>query len=51
VKIHTVNRRNYGARKVHAQIKRDCHPVDRCTVERLMGREGLRGFSRRRGPT
>ncbi|GAA1216915.1 IS3 family transposase [Rhodoglobus aureus] len=53
VKIHTVHRKNYGvygARKVHAQLKRDGHPVARCTVERLMRREGLRGVSRRKGP-
>ncbi|WP_369124993.1 IS3 family transposase, partial [Pseudomonas sp. AB12(2023)] len=45
-RIHAVHKDNYGvygARKVHAQLHRDGHPVARCTVERLMRREGLRG--------
>ena len=52
-KIHQVHKDNYGvygARKVHAQLKRDGHKVARCTVERLMRREGLRGVARRKGP-
>ncbi|SFI01378.1 putative transposase, partial [Cryobacterium levicorallinum] len=36
----------FRVRKVHAQLKRDGHPVARCTVERLMRREGLRGITR-----
>ena len=48
--VHKKNYRVYGARKVHAQLRRDGHPVARCTVERLMRREGLRGISRRKGP-
>jgi putative transposase len=39
VKIHAVHRKNYGvygARKVHAQLKRDGHRVARCTVERAL---------------
>jgi len=52
-KIHQVHKKNYrvyGARKVHAQLRRDAHLVARCTVERLMRREGLRGISRHTGP-
>jgi putative transposase len=53
VKIRAVHKANYGVygfRKVHARLRRDGHPVARCTVERLMRREGLRGISRRKGP-
>ncbi|GAA1553417.1 hypothetical protein GCM10009691_29750 [Brevibacterium picturae] len=52
-RIHAVHRENYGVygvRKVHAQLRREGHPVARCTVERLMRREGLRGISRQKGP-
>lgn len=52
-KIHTVHGRNYGVygvRKVHAQLLREGEQVARCTVERLMRREGLRGVSRKKGP-
>ncbi|WP_370871602.1 IS3 family transposase [Curtobacterium sp. A7_M15] len=31
----------YGAWKVHAQSRRECHKVARCTVERLMRVAGL----------
>ncbi|MBF4460921.1 IS3 family transposase [Pseudoclavibacter sp. VKM Ac-2867] len=48
--IHASNYGVYGARKVHAQLRRDGEQVARCTVERLMRREGLRGSSRRKGP-
>lgn len=48
--IHVKNYSVYGVRKVHAQLKRDGHQVARCTVERLMRREGLRGISRAKGP-
>jgi len=53
VKIHKIHESNYGvygARKVHAQLRRDGHHVARCTVERLMRREGLRGVRRAKGP-
>jgi len=40
----------YGARKVHAQLRRQGHAVARCTVERLMRAGGLRGLMRARGP-
>ncbi len=47
---HAANYGVYGARKVHAQLVRQGELVARCTVERLMRREGLRGVSRRKGP-
>jgi len=37
------NFRAYGARKVLRQLHREWIPVARCTVERLMRREGLEG--------
>jgi len=52
-KIRTVHARNYGVygvRKVHAQLLREGERVARCTVERLMRREGLHGISRKKGP-
>lgn len=36
----------YGARKVWHQLRRDGVNVARCTVERLMRRQGIRGVSR-----
>ncbi|MFI7481301.1 IS3 family transposase [Kocuria sp. M1R5S2] len=47
--ITTVHRDNlgvYGARKIHAELKRKGVPVARCTVERLMRAAGLRGIPR-----
>lgn len=38
----------YGARKVWRQLRRDGEAVARCTVERLMRAEGLRGVVRGR---
>ncbi len=52
-KIRTVHASNYGvygARKVHAQMRREGHLVARCTVERLMRGQGLQGVSRKKGP-
>ncbi|MCH6471814.1 IS3 family transposase [Sinomonas terrae] len=52
-KIRTVHEENYGVygvRKVHAALNREGIPVARCTVERLMRAEGLRGISRAKGP-
>jgi putative transposase len=49
-KVHTDNYGVYGVRKVHAQLRRDGRRVARCTVERLMRREGLRGIRRSKGP-
>ncbi|WP_442928917.1 IS3 family transposase [Modestobacter sp. VKM Ac-2984] len=48
--MHGENFGVYGARKVHAQLRRQGHPVARCTVERLMRAAGLRGLSRAKGP-
>ena len=47
--IHRVwqsNLQTYGADKVWKQLARECMPVGRCTVERLMRQEGLRGVVR-----
>ncbi|MEQ7129126.1 IS3 family transposase [Actinopolymorpha sp. B11F2] len=43
---HKANLGVYGARKVHAELNREGIPVARCTVERLMRAEGLRGIPR-----
>jgi putative transposase len=40
----------YGIRKVHAELRRQGHPVARHTTHRLMQRAGLRGVSRAKGP-
>src|SRR4051812_42383174 len=42
------NFRVYGARKVWKQLNREGIPIARCTVERLMRQEGLRGVVRGR---
>ena len=42
------NFRVYGARKVWKQLNRERIPVARCTVERLMRQEGIRGVVRGR---
>jgi len=44
--VHTQNPGVYGARKVHAELRRKGIEVARCTVERLMRAEGLRGIRR-----
>ena len=47
--IRTVHKGNlgvYGARKIHAELNREGVTVARCTVERLMRAEGLRGIRR-----
>lgn len=44
--VHKENLGVYGARKVHAELRRKGIEVARCTVERLMRREGLRGIRR-----
>ena len=43
---HKANLGVYGARKIHAELNREGVPVARCTVERLMRAEGLRGVRR-----
>lgn len=40
------NHRNYGARKVWKQLKRESVPAARCTVERLMKKLGIKGVRR-----
>jgi transposase InsO family protein len=42
------NQEVYGVRKVWKQLRRDGHPVARCTVARLMRHAGLRGAVRGR---
>jgi putative transposase len=49
-RVHDDNFGVYGARKVHAELRREGHEVARCTVERLMRAVGLRGISRAKGP-
>ena len=41
---HKANFGVYGARKIHAELNREGIAVARCTVERLMKAEGLRGI-------
>lgn len=43
---HKVNLGVCGARKIHAELNRKGIKVARCTVERLMRAEGLRGIPR-----
>ena len=47
-RVWRANRRVYGARKVWKQLGREGIPVARCTVERLMRAEGLKGVVRGR---
>jgi putative transposase len=49
-RVHAENFGVYGARKVHAELRRQGHQVARCTVQRLMRAAGLRGITRARGP-
>lgn len=44
--VHAENLGVYGARKVHAELRRKGVNVARCSVERLMRAEGLRGIPR-----
>ncbi len=44
--VHKDNLGVYGARKIHATLNREGVRVARCTVERLMRTEGLRGIPR-----
>lgn len=44
--VHKENLGVYGARKIHAELRRNGTQVARCTVERLMRAEGLRGIPR-----
>jgi putative transposase len=40
------NYRCYGARRIFKQLRREGHPIARCTVERLMPQLGIRGVQR-----
>lgn len=44
--VHKVNLGVYGVRKIHAELNREGVRVARCTVERLMRQQGLRGIPR-----
>jgi putative transposase len=45
-RVYAASRRRYGARKVWKQLKREGIAVARCSIERLMRAEGLRGVVR-----
>ncbi len=45
-RVWRANLQVYGADKVWRQLRREGHPVARCTVERLMRRQGIRGVIR-----
>jgi len=45
-RVHAENYSVYGARKVWLQLNREGIVVARCTVERLMGADGLQGAVR-----
>ena len=45
-RVHKDNLCLYGARRIHAELNRTGVDVARCTVERLMKAEGLRGITR-----
>ena len=47
-RVYAENFGVYGVRKVWKQMRREGHPVARCTVARLMRDEGLRGVVRGR---
>jgi putative transposase len=47
--VHQANLGVYGVRKIHAALNREGITVARCTVERLMRAEGLRGIRREKG--
>ncbi|GFZ99715.1 IS3 family transposase [Nesterenkonia alkaliphila] len=49
-RTHAENLGVYGARKIHAELNRKGTAVARCTVERLMRAEGIRGLRRERAP-
>lgn len=48
--VHGANYGVYGARKIHAEVRRQGHQFARCTVERLMRTAGLWGITRAKGP-
>ncbi|MFJ9847758.1 IS3 family transposase [Kitasatospora sp. NPDC101155] len=46
--IHVASRGAYGVPRVHAQLRRQGHPVNRKKVERIMRERGIAGVTRRR---
>ena len=48
-RVWQANMQVYGADKVWRQLGREGTAVARCTVERLMRRQGLRGVMRGKG--
>lgn len=48
LRVYEQSHRNYGARKVWKQLKRESIVVAKCTVARLMNKLGLKGVTRGR---
>jgi putative transposase len=48
--LHAANYYAYGSRRMWIALRRAGEPVARCTVERLMRREGIQGAKRRGKP-
>ena len=45
-RVWTKNYKAYGARRVYKQLRREGHQVAKCTVERIMRKEGIKGVIR-----
>lgn len=45
-RVHSENYKAYGARRIYKQLRREGHQVAKCTVERLMRRNGIKGVIR-----
>ncbi|MFD9226087.1 IS3 family transposase [Streptomyces sp. NPDC060064] len=45
-RIHAASGETYGARRIHHQLRREGIATARCTIERLMGEDGLEGVIR-----
>lgn len=48
---HQANYEAYGSRRMWKALRREGHEVARCTVERLMSREGIRGAKAAASPS
>ncbi|WP_281278605.1 IS3 family transposase, partial [Streptomyces tateyamensis] len=46
--IHATSRGAYGAPRVHAELRRGGHAINRKRVERIMRERDIRGITRRR---